>query len=192
MNRARFASSFLCAAVLASGASGVQMLAQLPANATVYASGLEGPRGLAFGSDGTLYVAEAGLGGTTSTVGTCQQTPAPVGPYKGGLTARISKIDTKGNVTTLTSGLPSAVNGMAAVLGVADVAFLGGDLYAVLAGGGCSHGNTAFPNAVIRVNVKTGNWTSVANMSQALLTFPAKYTSSDDYEPDGTWYGMIS
>ncbi len=45
MNRARFASSFLCAAVLASGASGVQMLAQLPANATVYASGLEGPRG---------------------------------------------------------------------------------------------------------------------------------------------------
>ncbi len=40
------------------------MLAQLPAIATVYASGLEGPRGLAFGRDGTLYVAEAGLGGT--------------------------------------------------------------------------------------------------------------------------------
>jgi hypothetical protein len=33
--------------------------AQLPANATVYASGLEGPRGLAFGSDGALYVSEA-------------------------------------------------------------------------------------------------------------------------------------
>ena len=70
--------------------------------------------------------------------------------------------------------------------------FLNGDLYAVLAGGGCSHGNTAFPNAVIKVNTKNGKWTSVANMSQALLNFPAKYTSSDDYEPDGTWYGMIS
>lgn len=192
MKKARFTSSFLCAAVLASGALGVRMLAQLPANATVYASGLEGPRGLAFGPDGTLYVAEAGLGGTTSTVGTCQQTPGPIGPYKGGLTARISKIDTKGNVSTLTSRLPSAVSGIAAVLGVGDVAFLGGDLYAVLAGGGCSHGNPAFPNAVIKVNTKTGNWTNVANLSQALVNFPAKFTSSDDYEPDGTWYGMIS
>ena len=190
MKNVRFTSSFLCAAVLASGASGVQMLAQLPANATLYASGLEGPRGLAFGPDGTLYVAEAGLGGTT--VGNCVQVIPPIGPYTGGLTARISKVDTKGNVTTLTSGLPSAVGATGAVLGVADVTFLNGDLYAVLAGGGCSHGNTAFPNQILKVNTKTGNWTSVANMSQALLNFPAKYTSSDDYEPDGTWYGMIS
>src|ERR1700678_3548950 len=109
MKQARFTSSFLCAAVLASGALGVRTLAQLPANATVYASGLEGPRGLAFGTDGSLYIAEAGLGGKTSTVGTCQQTPAPVGPYTGVLTARISKVDTKGDRTTVVSGLPSAV-----------------------------------------------------------------------------------
>jgi hypothetical protein len=168
------------------------MLAQLPANAVVFASGLEGPRGLAFGPDGTLYVAEAGLGGNTSTVGSCPQVPGPVGPYTGGLTARISKVDTKGNVTTLVSGLPSSQDTMADVLGVGDVAFLNGDLYAVLAGGGCSHGNTASPNAVIKVNTKTGNWTSVANMSQALVKFPAKFTAADDYEPDGTYYGMIS
>jgi hypothetical protein len=192
MKRVRFTSSFLCAAVVASGALGVRMLAQLPANATVYASGLEGPRGLAFGSDGSLYVAEAGLGGTTSTIGTCPQTPTPVGPYKGGLTARISKVDTKENRTTVVSGLPSAVNAMGAVLGVGDVAFLDGDLYALLAGGGCGHGNTAFPNAVIKVNVKNGTWTNVANLSQALVNYPAKFTSADDYEPDGTWYGMIS
>jgi hypothetical protein len=136
MKRVRFTSSFLCTAVLASGALGVRMLAQLPANATVYASGLEGPRGLAFGSDGNLYVAEAGLDGSTSTVGTCQQAPPPIGPYRGGLTARISKVDTKGNRTTVVSGLPSAVSGIAAVLGVGDVAFLDGDLYALLAGEG--------------------------------------------------------
>jgi len=168
------------------------MLAQLPANATVYASGLQGPRGLAFGSDGTLYVAEAGLGGKNSTVGQCEQTPGPVGPYTGGLTARISKIDTNRNRTTLTSLLPSASDAMGDVLGVADVTFLNGSLYAVLAGGGCSHGNPNFPNLVIKVDQRTGSWTSVANMSQALLTFPAKFTSSDDFEPDGTWYGMIS
>ena len=32
---------------------------------SVYATGLEGPRGLKFGPDGALYVAEAGLGGNT-------------------------------------------------------------------------------------------------------------------------------
>src|SRR5271154_1692783 len=156
MKRIRFTSSFLCAAVLASGASGVQMLAQLPANATLYASGLEGPRGLTFGPDGTLYVAEAGSGGTTSTVGICQQTPPPIGPYKGGPNARISKIDTHGNRTTLTSGLPSAQDAQSDFQGVADLAFLNGDLYAVLAGGGCSHGNPTFPNGILRVNVKNG------------------------------------
>jgi hypothetical protein len=165
----------------------------LPTNATLYASGLEGPRGLAFGSDGSLYVAEAGLGGTISTVGSCEQTPPPIGPYTGGLTARISKVDVKGNVTTVASGLPSALSGDgSSIQGVADVVFFNGDLYAMTAGGGCSHGNTAFPNSILKVNTKTGTWTTVANLSQALLAFPAKYTSADDYEPDGTWYGMIS
>jgi hypothetical protein len=192
MKQARFTSLFLCAAVLVSGASGVRMLAQLPANATLYASGLEGPRGLAFGHDGTLYVAEAGLGGTTATGSACTQVPAPIGPYKGGFTARISKIDTSGNRTTLSSGLPSAVDAQGDVLGVADVVFQDGDLYAVLAGGGCSHGNASSPNALLQVNLKNGSWKSVANLSNALVEFPAKYTSSDDYEPDGTWYGMIS
>ena len=66
------------------------MLAQLPANATVYASGLEGPRGLAFGPDGTLYVAEAGLGGTN--VGNCRlehQVVAIIG--KAGVTLAIQR-----------------------------------------------------------------------------------------------------
>jgi len=192
MKKVRFATSFLCAAALIGGVSGVQMLAQLPAGATLYASGLEGPRGLAFGPDGTLYVAEAGLGGTTKTAGSCVQVPAPIGPYTGGMTARISKVSTSGTVTTLTSGLPSSVDSQGDVLGVADVAFQGGDLYAVLAGGGCSHGNSTFPNSLLRVNLKNGKWTAVADLSLALVEYPAKYTSSDDYEPDGTWYGLIS
>jgi hypothetical protein len=121
-------------------------------NATVIASGLDGPRGLKFGPDGNLYVAEAGTGGTTSTVGTCTQVPSPVGPYHGGKTARISMIRPDGTRTTVVDHLPSSqvASPDGSIMGVADVAFIGDQLCAVLAGGGCSHGNPDTPNAVIQ------------------------------------------
>ncbi len=39
--------------------------------------GFNDPRGVKFGPDGYLYVAEAGLGGTNSTAGQCAQVPGP-------------------------------------------------------------------------------------------------------------------
>jgi hypothetical protein len=45
----------------------------------VIATGLDGPRGLHFGPDGNLYIAEAGTGGPMTTVGLCTQVPVPVG-----------------------------------------------------------------------------------------------------------------
>jgi hypothetical protein len=62
------------------------------AQVTVFATGLNNPRGIKFGPDGFLYVAEGGLGGSRSTVGQCDQVIEPVGPYTGDFTARISKI----------------------------------------------------------------------------------------------------
>jgi hypothetical protein len=161
-------------------------------NVTVLATGLEGPRGLRFGPDGYLYVAEAGTGGSTSTKGQCTQVIPPVGPYTGGSTARISRIDSSGHRITVASGLPSSQNAMGDILGVADVAFLNGELYAVLAGGGCSHGNASVPNAIVRVNTKTGAWDVVSNLSAFLQAHPAMYENPPDFEPDGTFYGMIA
>jgi hypothetical protein len=55
-----------CAAGLASIVPATSH-AQPSSNVQVYASGFNGPRGLKFGADGLLYVAEAGTGGSTST-----------------------------------------------------------------------------------------------------------------------------
>jgi hypothetical protein len=83
----------------------------------ILASGLEGPRGLRFGPDGYLYVAEAGTGGTTSTAGQCTQVPTPPGPWTGGPNARISKISPNGTRTTVASGFPSTFTPQEARLG---------------------------------------------------------------------------
>jgi hypothetical protein len=160
----------------------------------VYATGLENPRGLRFGPDGYLYVAEGGLGGATSTTpADCQQVPSPVGPYTGGFTARISRIDFAGVRTDVVTGLPSSQtspNQGNLVSGVADVDFIDGTLYALLAGAGCSHGLLNTHNGILRV--KGGSWRMIADLSSWQMAHPVKNPEPDDFEPDGTWYSMVS
>jgi hypothetical protein len=169
--------------------------AQPSPNVSVFATGLNNPRGLKFGPDGFLYVAEGGLGGTSTTVGACEQVLAPVGPYTGGLTARISKIDSQGNRSTVIDRLPSTQSGPdigSFVSGVADVAFLHHRMYALLGGAGCSHGLLNTSNQVIQVDPSRGTATQVADLSAFLAGHPVAHPNPDDFEPDGTWWSLIA
>jgi hypothetical protein len=172
---------------------GNAQLPPVPAGATAVAQGLFGPRGIKFGPDGDLYVALSGPGGTNSTVEICPQLQVAVavgGPYTNGNTASIVKVDKHGNVSTVATGFPSALSQRPDVNGVADIAFLDGELYAVTAGGGCSHGST-MPNMVAKVDRRTGYWTMLANLSEAVAAHPSA-VMAPDFEADGVFYSMLA
>ena len=184
------------AAVMAATLMPAPAHAQAPTlpGVTVVASGLNNPRGLAFGPGGALYVAEGGTGGTASTAGQCAQVPAPIGPYTGGLTASISKISRQGTRTVVASGLPSSQTAppMSFVTGVADVTFgPGGSLFALIAGAGCSHGLAGTSNEIVRVH-RDGSVTTVADLSAFLAAHPVVTPDAADFEPDGTWYSFVT
>ena len=168
--------------------------------ATVFATGLVNPRGLKFGPDGHLYVAEGGFpidpttGAPPGQGGLCSAGAGGPGEYFGSTKgSRISRIDSSRHVETFVDGLPSSqAEGLAS--GVADVAFVGNTLYAIFAGAGCSHGVPGIPNGVIRVNPDR-SWTMIANLSAFQQAHPVANPTdpiTGDFEPDGTWYSMIA
>jgi len=169
-----------------------------PNNVTVFATGLNNPRGLKFGPDGNLYVAEGGIGGADSTEGCCEQVIPPVGPYTGSVPgSRISKIDANGVRTTAVDNLPSSQTSATTgnlTSGAADIAFIGETLYILLAGASCSHGVSQvpeMPNGLLRVNAD-GTTELIANLSAFVKANPVAHPNPGDFEPDGTWYSMIA
>jgi sugar lactone lactonase YvrE len=179
------------------GEGGVLLRATSDATVTRVASGLNDPRGIAFGRQRNMYVAEAGVGGgTLSTIGLCDQVPPPVGPILGGTTGRVVEI-VGGVAVALADGLPSSeasplIGGDRG--GVADVTVLGDDLLALVSGAGCSHGHADANNGILKVN-GDGSTSMIADLSSWLLANPgAKGTEvprNPDYEPDGTWYSLV-
>jgi hypothetical protein len=107
----------------------------------------------------------------------------------------VSRIESDGSRSTIIDNLPSSISSLPSgdTLGAAGVAFVDGQLYALVAGGGCSHGNPNFPNSVIRINRKHGTAEIVANLSRFFQNQPVAHPNDGpmgDFEPDGTPYHM--
>jgi hypothetical protein len=170
-------------------AAALSETAAAKATVRVFATGLRFPRGMTFGG-GNVYVAEAGSGGTNRTTARqCEQVVPPVGPYTNGRTARISRIGPNGNRSTFAFNFPSAAAAIGDVDGVGDVAFVGNQLYALVSGGGCSHGVRGVAAGLYRVS-SGADWSLVADLSAFQQAHPVAHPEPDDFEPDGTWFSM--
>lgn len=201
MRQIRYLAVFTCFALLASGWCSSTRAQEPSVKVSTFASGLVNPRGLKFGPDGYLYVAEGGnpippiIEAPAGLGGDCSAGANGPGDYFGSTTgSRISRVDANGNVTTFVDKLPSSEAGGSAS-GVADIAFIGDTMYAIYAGAGCSHGVPSIPNAVVRINPGNTPPTMIADLGAFQRTHPVANPTdaiTGDFEPDGTWYSMIA
>src|SRR5829696_1105903 len=98
--------AFLAGAPISVAAQDATPTAAMASNdLPVVATGLTNPRGMTWGADGTLFVALAGSGGDTPGV---PEFPPPLGPFMGGPTASVVRIEASCPVA-VADGLPSVV-----------------------------------------------------------------------------------
>ncbi len=165
---------------------------------TTYATGLTNPRGLAFGPDGHLYVAEAGTGGDLEATDedVCPKNFNIFSPYKAGYSGRVTRVLANGTKQTVAANLPSTRDYGGSGFGPTDVAFIGDQLYVLIEMGGCSHGLPDDLPAILRVN-KDGSTTNVANLNAWHAANPPNYIKGEglpdtDQEPGGVFHSMIA
>jgi len=133
---------------------------------TVVAGGLTNPRGFDFAPDGSLAVALAGQPGAN----------AGVARIEGGCPELIAQ------------GLPAYRIVFGGVTGVADVAYLGGQLYALVSGGDIDRGGQ--PNGLYRLD-GAGGVELIANISAFIRDNPVVEIPGD-YDTDGQPYAMLA
>jgi DNA-binding beta-propeller fold protein YncE len=161
-----------------------------PEATEVIAAGLNNPRGLNFGPEGALYVAEAGSGGA----GACA--PGPEGIRCYGTTGSVTRIDLrKGTVTRVASGLPSlASNDGSFATGIQDISFNG------LGNGAFTLGWSGDPaDRTIQFGAVGANFARLARMNargkwgidEDLGDFEAAANPTGD-EEDSNPYGILS
>ena len=155
---------------------------------TLFAGGLDNPRGFTWDSDGTMFVATAGTGGSVEFTSATSNEATPI-PDFAGTTASVVRIAVRDDVVTLgcpmvvASGLPSTRGMNGHDQGPADVALLGGQLYVLQDGGDSAMLFPEFPNGVYAVN-SDGTLTLVADIRDWIQRNPVAHLAYDQ-GPEG-------
>jgi hypothetical protein len=165
---------------------------------TTYATGLTSPRGLTFGPDGKLYVAQAGTGGSLTATGGpgCPVNFNIFSPYTAGYSGSVIRVRRDGTKETVVDNLPSMTDNTGANFGPTDVAFIGRTLYVLIEMGGCPHALPDDLPAILRVN-RDGSTTNVANLNAWHAANPPHFIkdtnpATTDQEPGGVFHSMIA
>jgi hypothetical protein len=160
--------------------------AELPR--TVVASGLLNPRGLAFGPDGSLYVAEAGAAGRDRG----KAEPDAL-RYHVGKTGRVSRLAPDGALSVVAAGLPSALTSHDDDVGPTGITVMDGHLYVLTAAGGNSWGDPSYDNAVFEIGAD-GSATPVFDYQGYNIREPSLARRSDPRADvaGGMPFGMTS
>ncbi|MDQ2683837.1 MAG: ScyD/ScyE family protein [Chloroflexota bacterium] len=178
---ARTRSAFAQDATPAGDEGGMPGLPPLPEGATVVAEGLWNPTNMAFGEDGTLYIAESGVSGggapdsePATPLADGSLPPAPPALVAGQITA----VAPDGTVSVLAEGLGS----------VAGIDAVGGTLYISAGGGSVAAGFQPNPveNIISTVDIATGAVTPLVELGSYEV----------ENNPDGTdvnpnLYGLV-
>ena len=150
---------------------------------TTITSGLMTPRNIAFGPDGSLYIAEGGMGGDEKITG-APDNPRAAGGSRG-YTGQVSKVAPNGTKTVVAKGLPSY--GGSEVVGPAGIVYANGAIWVVT--GSLSFDLKLAPltneAAVVKIDPATGVVTKIADLG----AYEAA-NNPDGYSVNSNPYGM--
>lgn len=174
-------------APLATSAQEATPAPDLPEGTTVAASGLTSHRGLR-GTATAHSTSPSPAAAAPTRPPRKRRRPKPLA-REGCATAAVAQIE-NGCPVAVATGLSSAEAAIGEVLGADDVAFLGGELYVGVDGGGAVHGNPDQPSGVYRVD-QDGTFEVVADLSAWVRANPVTERSGD-YDPDAGAYLLVT
>lgn len=173
------ATAFLAVSLAPAGGA---IAAQTSQGATVVASGLASPRGLAMDDRGNLYLAEAGRGGDQIvTIGEGEEKRE----VKIGMTGQVTRITPGGAKSVVAGGLMSYLAGEGEAAGPHGVTYADGALWVTTSGVPAGAPQGPRDGALLRVDAESGAIANVANLQAHEFS-----KNPDGFFPDSNPYGL--